>query len=30
MRRTLTVVEDGRLAIDNNRAENQLRLVAVG
>jgi hypothetical protein len=23
-------VEDGRLAIDNNRAENQLRLVAVG
>jgi transposase len=23
-------VDDGRLAIDNNRAENQLRLVAVG
>jgi transposase len=23
-------VEDGRLAIDNNRAENQLRVVAVG
>ena len=23
-------VEDGRVAIDNNRAENQLRLVAVG
>jgi transposase len=23
-------VEDGRLAIDNNRAENQLRIVAVG
>jgi len=23
-------VDDGRLAIDNNRAENQLRVVAVG
>ena len=23
-------IEDGRLAIDNNRAENQLRVVAVG
>jgi hypothetical protein len=23
-------VEDGRLAIDNNRAENQLRIVALG
>jgi transposase len=23
-------VEDGRLAIDNNRAENQLRVVAIG
>jgi hypothetical protein len=23
-------VEDGRLVIDNNRSENQLRVVAVG